>query len=149
MGRTLLLFFTALAGWAQTSIPVQQVRGITSASGQVFVTLPNGAVSQALLDAAFTIDASGARPVLRISLPAGVRVARVKVVAGAAAPQSYQLAAPGVTAVNTLVYRNGLLQSEDDDYSFIAGAAAGTVTFNSNSATIVQTGDIIQLVAIL
>lgn len=149
MARLQLILIAAIACWSQTSIPVQQVRGITSASGQVFVTLPNGSVNQALLDAAFTIDVSGPRPVLRVSLPAGVRVARVKVVAGVDAPQSYQLAAPGVTAVNALVFRNGLLQSEGDDYAFTAGVAAGTVTFNSSSATTVQSGDIIQIVAIL
>ena len=145
----MLLPFTALAGWAQTFLPVQQVGGGTSASALVFVTLPNGSVSHALLDPSFIIDTSGPRPVLRIAPPPGVRVVRVKVVAGVNAPQSFHLTAPGVTAVNTLVYRNGLPRSEDDDYSFIAGASAGTVTFNSNSATTVQTGDIIPLVAIL
>lgn len=149
MSRILFLLI-AVSCFAQTTIPVQQVRGFASASGQVFVTLPNGSVNPALLDSAFTIDTSGPRPVLRVSLPAGVRVARVKVVVvGADAPQTYQLAAPGITAVNAMVFRNGILLSEGDDYAFSSGAAAATVAFNGNWVTGVQSGDIIQIVAIL
>jgi len=144
-----LFICTAIQVWAQTSIPAHQIRGSTSASGQVFVSLPSGAVTQALLAADFAIDTSGPRPVLRIAVPSGARVVRVKVVAGETPPQSFQIAASGVNATNVLVYRNGLLQSEGDDYAFTTGATAGTVAFNTTSVTAVQSGDIIQLVAIL
>lgn len=130
---------------AQTSLPVQQIRGAGSVSGQVFVVLPSGSVSQAMLDTAFTLDTTGPYPVLRVSIPPAVRIARLKVVVGVNPSQNYQLAGQGITAVNLLVFRNGVLQSEGDDYTFSenGGAMVGFI------ASAIKAGDIVQLVAIL
>ena len=162
--KHLLLFFLAITLSAQTSLPVQQIRGVGSASGQIFVVLPSGAVSQAMLDTAFTLDTSGPYPVLRVALQTAVRVARVKVVAGAVPAQAYQLSGPGITAVNLMVFRNGVLQSDGDDYTFSAnGGATGGLTGPvilspaiaistatvSFTVAVIQPGDIVQLVAII
>lgn len=143
--RLLPLLSLAVAAFSQTSLPVQQFRGSSSVSGQIFVVLPSGAVSQAMLDTAFTLDTSGPYPVLRVALPPAIRVARVKVVAGAVPTQVYQLSGAGITAVNLMVFRNGVLQSEGDDYAFSANAGA-TVSF---TGAVVRPGDIVQLVAII
>jgi len=162
--KHLLLFLLAITLSAQTSLPVQQFRGSSSASGQIFVVLPSGAVSQAMLDSAFTLDTTGPYPVLRVALPPAVRVARVKVVAGAVPAQNYQITGTGITAVNLLVFRNGVLQSDGDDYTFSSngGATAGLTgpvilspTIAISTATVsftgavIQPGDIVQLVAII
>ncbi len=54
-----------------------------------------------------------------------------------------------VISLAEIIYLIEKNRSEGDDYAFTASTAAGTVTFNSSSATSVQSGDIIQLVAIL
>lgn len=147
--RVLLLFTVALTVWCQTALPVQQVRGVTSTSGLVLLTLPDGKVREALLDGSFTIDTAGDRPILRVTVPSGARIARLKVVAGTAPPQAYEISGTGLTVTKTMVFRNGLLQSEGDDFSFAAAASSGRVTFNTGPATTIQPGDIIQIVAIL
>ena len=143
--KTLVLAAVGLSLIAQTSLPIQQIRGAGSVSGQIFVVLPSGAVSQAMLDSAFTLDTTGPYPVLRVALPPAVRVARIKSTAGAVPAQVYQITGNGITSVNLLVFRNGVLQSDGDDYTFSSNGGA-TVGFN---AAAIQPGDIVQLVAII
>jgi hypothetical protein len=149
MRRAVLIIATALTAIAQTHLLVQQLRGGTSANGQVVVALPNGTMVPALLDSAFSIDMTGPRPVLRVTLPEKTKVARLKVVAGANPAQAYLLEQTGLTGTATMVYRNGVLQSEGDDYSFTAEPTAARIQFNPTPPTTIQTGDIVQIVALL
>jgi hypothetical protein len=136
-----ILFAISLTSCAQTVIPPGQVKGTPSATGQVMVATPTGSATWALLGDSISLDTSDSRPVLRVSLPAGSRLARIKAVASATPAQSYSIA--GVSDPSQiLVFRNGLLQADGEDYD----ASGGTITFR-NSA--VQSGDIVQLVALL
>jgi len=148
MPALLVLLLTMGGLLAQTSLPVRQLRGSVTASGSAIVTLPDGSVTTALLDPAFTLDTSGPQPVLRIAIAPAARVVRVKIVAAADPLQAYAISGPGVNVSNTLVFRNGLLMAEGDDYIFSAGPGVGTVTFGPGAAA-VAIGDVIQLVAIL
>jgi hypothetical protein len=148
MLRALAISSVAIAALAgQTALPVQQLRGVTSASGQVLVTLPSGAVSLALLDSSFSIDTSNGRPVLRVTIPSNPRLVRVKAIAAATPAQSFQISG-AVIADQLLVFRNGLLQSEGDDYEFSANSTEGTVTFRPGPTTAIQPGDLVQFVAL-
>jgi hypothetical protein len=104
--------------------------------------MPFGMTSWALLGDAISLDVSGIKPVLRVSLPAGTRLVRLKAVATATPAQTYSLS--GVTdSSQVLVFRNGLLQAEGEDYD----ASGGSFTFRQPSE--IRAGDIIQLVALL
>jgi hypothetical protein len=139
--KKLMILALALPLAAQTLLPPGQLRGTVSATGQALVTMPTGGTAWALLGDGLSLDISGPRPVLRVSPPTGARLVRIKAVATATPAQTYSMAGV-VDPSQMLVFRNGLLQADGEDYD----ATGGTVTFRGGA---VQPGDIIQVVALL
>lgn len=127
----LLTLLLTVSLHAQTSVPVGQVRGVTSTNGTVFLALPNGTMVLADLGAELTIDTSGPRPVLKAVLPAmPTEVVGEKLTATGL---KVTLARPLVSG-SLKLWLNGVRQAEGGDYS-IAGQEVTFIPFYAGSLT--------------
>jgi hypothetical protein len=139
--KLLIIMALAAIAYAQTAVSPGQLRGRPSVTGYVVVATTGGSVTLALLDSSLTLDTSGPTPILRVTVPPAARLVRLKAVATATPAQTYALSGVADSG-QVLVFRNGVLQADGEDYD----ATGGTVTFRGSA---VQQGDIIQLIAIL
>jgi hypothetical protein len=115
----LALLFISQVVFAQTQVPPRQLAGIPSSGGMVYVVLPSGAVSFAILDGVW-IDTSTSPPTLRAAIPPPIREHN-EVSKLAAATSIFPLLDVPIQ-VSVFVFLNGILQAEGEDYALdVAG----------------------------
>ena len=137
----LLIALFACAAMAQnpTRTVIDQQRGPSSATGTVLVVLPNGRVAVADTSGLEIVtDAATGKVTLRPTGGGSQQVVeQMPVLRPAAATPTWDL--PHVPASGSLmVFRNGMLLTETDDYSFV-GQRISFVT-----SAIPQAGDILR-----
>lgn len=130
--RILAVVLLAGALAAQTRVTPDSLSGTPGANPRVWVVLPNGTLAEAELENIQLVIVNG-KPVLRAAANPLPVVSRTKHVLTAARTDFPLL--PGATL--DAVYRNGLLQAADDDYT----VTAGVVRFKLTLAV----GDIVQI----
>ncbi len=138
--QTLLMAFmcSGLALFAQsakTTIPVKNLRGLSSASGSVVAVTPAGQVVVARLGEGIVLDTSGTVPVLRVVAPATPQIVFVdgeRPVPGGEGNRIFSLASAPNPVSSLMVYLNGILLTAGVDYT----VSGSTVTLVEHYAGI-------------
>jgi len=128
-----------------TQVPQTQLTGEVTATGSIWITLPDGTPRQALIEASawdliLPAPGSGAPPILRpkatSTLPPDPIVQRLGVrvnPSGNLEGREYQLAETFVDGT-LIIFRNGLRQAEGIDFAFIDNRTVVFVNHYANDA---------------
>lgn len=140
-----LFSFLLLAGVAfgQTRTDISQIRA-TSSANSVFVVVPGVGFVPALLGNNLVLTNIGGTYTLNVTQPLPVQpdYGNTVVKTGANPSQSYSTPVAAIRSSLT-VYRNGLLQTESEDYIAVVNADNTiTVNFGGNA---IQAGDLVRL----
>lgn len=121
----LFLMLAAVSIWAQTGVPVGQLQGTPSATGMIYVVMPDGTAKTALLGAGLQIVMISGVPTIVPTIPVP-QYATETLTAGGTTKRDFVLKV--TPKAGTLkVYQNGLRQSEGTDYTL----TGQTITFIS------------------
>jgi hypothetical protein len=138
-----LLLFPSIASAQSsvmvTAIPSTQIKGAPSTGGLLWVILPNGSIAHADLGPGVVLDVSGARPVIRMQLPAPSRRIFGEALTMSGPGNRTATLASTPDARTLRVYQNGIRQKEGADYT-ISGAV---ITFHASYGDMASSGALV------
>jgi hypothetical protein len=126
--------FLASSVNAQTRVTTSSLAGTPGTTPRVWVVLSDGKLAEADLENIALIFNDDGKPVLRAQQQTVIKSRHILTAARA----DYAL-----TGTLDTVHRNGLLQTEGEDYQIITVAGVNTLRFNANAVP--QARDIVQI----